>query len=185
MKTIFLTIFVATNSLYSAQITKGFWLIGGDGSLSYSNDVRTSNFDNIESTYNVGVIELSPNIGLFFIDKLAVGISGNYKQTFSKNEKSYYDISISTFLKYYLLPSDNSFNFFTQASYKFYFNNQSTIGWKSYKLKIGGVLFVNNIVGYEFSIEYDRTKFNNIFGNYGKTNMLTFGVGIQIHLEKN
>lgn len=70
MKTIFLTIFVATNSLYSAQITKGFWLIGGDGSLSYSNDVRTSNFDNIESTYNVGVIELSPNIGFFLLISL-------------------------------------------------------------------------------------------------------------------
>ena len=60
-----------------AQIDKGIWLVGGSGKFySYNSTYNSTSYSN-EAKYTQ--IDLSPTIGYFVADKLALGI----KPTFS------------------------------------------------------------------------------------------------------
>ena len=77
MKTIKL---IFTLTLFSfltsnAQITKGNWMVGGNG--SYSNkESYTNNFNS--SKLKTSEIDLKANIGYLFVDNLQAGIILNY-----------------------------------------------------------------------------------------------------------
>ena len=73
MKTLFFFIVFSLSLTLNAQITKGNWLVGGDIGFSYSKSKPESTINS--ESFN---IDLSPNIGYFFWDKLALGTRVNY-----------------------------------------------------------------------------------------------------------
>ena len=97
-----LSLFLFTTIATTAQIKKGQFLLGG-----------SINFESIKNegsnavNYKTNNFFVSPNIGYFIIEKLAGGVrldSRSYKQTSPNNWKQSY-LSISPFLRYYLLPA--------------------------------------------------------------------------------
>jgi hypothetical protein len=89
----------------NAQISKGNWMMGGGASFSHNKN--TSYGSTTEST----VFAVAPNVGYFFIDKLAVGASGRLSFLFAKNDNSTHDpnnftYGIGPFARYYFLETE-------------------------------------------------------------------------------
>jgi len=118
--------------LSTAQLTKGQWMVGGSGDLSYTSNVhKTANSnDNVQQTaYNI-----FPGAGYFFIDRFVAGLQGNFSSSKSTEKKNggsngfYYGGSdetlaqgagIGLFARYYLYKPVSIFNVFAQAAYTY------------------------------------------------------------------
>ena len=93
----------------SAQIYKGQWMAGGN--------VSVTTYNNYFFKYNSLSATVVPNIGYFFVDKLAGGLDFyvNWGETqFSYNFTTY---GFSPFLRYYFLPAENKVNIFANTSF--------------------------------------------------------------------
>jgi hypothetical protein len=188
MKSIQLFIAFAILSFFSsnAQITKGNWMVGGTGSFSYS---KTENINNPNSGTTINyspigtfTIAIEPNIGYFFINKLAAGFKLNYINGFIEGEKlniNGMNLSIGTFIRYYFFKEEKMYNLFFEPSFSRFLSN-SLGNANSLSLKSGFVIFMNNSVGFETSISYAKTSSSKF-----ERNDIFLGVGFQIHLEKD
>lgn len=123
MKKIILLGVFAFSSMLNAQISKGNWLVGS--SVFYGNignSENTTTYSNSPTEYNSEgnsfQIGLSPNIGYFVVNKLAVGASvgldyynskstSSNSTTFSTTESKYNNIgvSIGPFVRYYFVEN--------------------------------------------------------------------------------
>jgi len=115
MKTI--KLFIAATLLLTinsyGQLDKKTWLVGGSGSFnSYKLEgsfISQQTNNQVITGYNYKVIELSPKVGYFFIDKLAIGITPtfSYSKVISRvnNTTAYYanKFSVGPFARYYFL----------------------------------------------------------------------------------
>ena len=181
-KVIILTTIVLVFSLPSlSQITKGNWLVGGVGRIS-------SQIENLNSTDVSSVsIDLSPNIGYFFLDKFAVGVKLNVgfdKVKFTGGVSKATHLGIGPFFRYYFLKTDNRVNILAETAYQ-YLHNTGNNGASDYENVIafsaGPVIYFNSSVGIEFLINYEIINNQKDRVN-AKT--ISLGVGFQIHLEK-
>lgn len=173
--------------LYS-QLTKGNWLVGGDGSFNRQKTFRDNNIFNVNdfrlistdlATYT---FKLNPNIGYFFLNKIVIG--AKFELSISKTENK--DIKIKdsqlnsgVFARYYFLKQDNRVNLFVEPSMSFYtyiFLPKTTF----YNMKIGTVIFFNETAGFEVALSYQ-----NAYNNLGYTSNILLNLGFQIHLSKN
>jgi hypothetical protein len=166
----------------NSQITKGNWMVGGSGNLSsYKAESYSISTDN-KSVLTGKSVYLSPTIGYFVIDKLALGLSPSYGyfETVNTSGNNY---NIGAFARYYLLNQDKSINIFTQASYSQTIGNDFVKG-HYYIIKAGPSFFFNDNVAFECTLDYitDNTKFPS--GNSGRGSSLNLGLGLQIHLKK-
>jgi hypothetical protein len=162
-----LLIIVTTHS-YS-QVTKGYWLMGGNGNAGTFNETNTDG-NKRKGTF----LNLNPNIGYFFVDNLAVGLSG---QIITKTNilPAY---GVGPFVKYYFLKEDKAINVFSELSYySFFYENYKL---STLNIQAGTAFFLNNSVALEVSLNYNNSidKFDN------KESQINLGVGFQIHLEK-
>lgn len=180
MKTI--KILCITTLLFSltsnSQITKGNWMVGGSGTFSYSESKASENL----SSTKAFTINLSPNIGYFITNKFSVGakfslVNSNFKS--DQGNSKYRNTEIGPFVRYYILKPESTGNIFLEPSYTFNVSKNSSKNSTS-SFKIGYCYFLNSSVGLETSISYLVNKFQNSPSN----NILLFGVGLQIHLEK-
>jgi hypothetical protein len=166
----------------NAQITKGNWMMGGAAAFSHNKNTiygKTS-----EGT----VLSIAPNVGYFFIDKLAVGTSGRLTYTIAKNgdnlsDTNYFNYGIGPFVRYYFLEKEKPLNIFSEISYGFEKINQTDTNLENFNAKVGAVYFLNNSVGIEVALNYLSQKFDDGMQN-GTNNNLFLGIGFQIHLEK-
>ena len=168
-----------------AQIKKGQFLAGGNISFESikSEGINAVNYTNTN-------FFISPNIGYFILPKFAGGLrldlrnyKGNpyaYNQTF---------ISLSPFLRYYLLPEKKMFNVLLDLGYlnvnsKNKSQNQPQYVERAtgYTVSVGPSIFLNEHVALEFLLGSRHTKVKNIFEN--KTTTFNTGLGLQIHLGK-
>jgi hypothetical protein len=176
-------IFVSFISAANAQITKGNWLVGGTGyftSASYSGTTAAS--------YKQTIIQISPNIGYFFIDKLSIGLKPGYsynKTNLGTTPTSSSTFSVGPFARYYLLNIKNQVNIFSEVNYQFNktttTDNQS-FSYNQFSVSAGPVIFFNSSVGLELSIGYTRGKYGSDATSMDNT--LRVGVGFQIHLDR-
>lgn len=188
MKTIKLFFFIALiYSTTSAQITKGNWLVGGDG--NYSSVKYESEFNGIKSTSDASSIRLNPNLGYFFADKFSGGLQLNFAFLEPGSDTNSNRYGFGPFVRYYFLKQENRINAFGQINYSFDFG-KNAIDLKSdsngYGIKAGTVLFFNSSVGIELSLNYLNSTSNSNIGDGRKDTSKTFliGLGFQIHLEK-
>ena len=165
----------------SAQLTKGNWLVGGNGYLSsQSQNLRGVNVKGSN-------LRLSPNVGYFIADKFAGGARIN----FEINKLRYPGVvdnstryGIGPFLRYYLLNSEKRVNILTEGYYQYSrisSGNSYSID-NTWRISAGPVIYFNSSVGLEFTLNYEYLKRPET-----DTDINTFflGIGFQIHLESN
>lgn len=185
-----IVVFFIINSV-SSQITKGNWMVGGN--LNYTKSKSTGS---AASNSNVRDFTLLPTAGYFVFDKGVIGIKSelsfvkeSYPQTNGtvvSNSQNF--LGIGPFARYYFLPKDKRINTFSDGSilYKETVSKSSgntTDKFKTlnYSLSCGMVIFLNTSVGVEFSVGYYSSKAID-FDAKGED--FKFGIGFQIHLEK-
>ncbi len=175
--TLLLFLAIAFSMTTNGQITKNNWLVGGDVAFSYSKSKPESTVDS--QAFN---INLSPNVGYFFWDKLALGTRAEY--TLSRYESdsgtSKFDrFLVSPFARYYFLNIDKLVNPFLESSYRFSLIGENNS--QEFSAKGGVAIFLNSSVAFEASLNY----LNSISKNtYVGDHTLLLGFGIQVHLEK-
>lgn len=184
MKKCFLSlIFVGLLLTSKAQITKGNWLWGGN--ISFSNE---KDQNDIGTQLKESRIQVSGNVGHFFIDKLTLGLRPNYYFTRTKtpvNVINQNDFSIGPFVRYYFLSQESMINLFSDVGYshgEYKSTYQKHVSSNTFNFSAGPVIFLNSSVAVEFSIGYSSTKTNDNLHN--KRNIFQSGIGLQFHLEK-
>jgi hypothetical protein len=187
MKTLKLFFFIvfATAITTNAQITKGNWMVGGEASfVSSESEFETNgNKNSSETSY----IRVTPGFGYFFIDKLVGGAELQFIFVDPGKNFSSQNYSFGPYLRYYFLKPAKKVNLFSQVGYDFGVGKNgldTKTNTSGYSLKAGTVLFFNNSVGIEFSLNYKNSvsKHNNETEN--TNNQFFAGIGFQIHLEK-
>lgn len=167
----------------NAQITKGNWMVGGNGDFSITKTERGGT-NTLKSTH----LRVTPNVGYFVLNKFAVGLSGlldyqKQKASYSgspSNSQTYY--SLGPFARYYFLSAENQLNVFSEVSYYHAISNPGKSGTDNFSFLGGAVLFVNSSVGIEFTGRYSKSTQNTADLKY---NTFQFGLGFQIHLERD
>lgn len=181
---IILAIAILTFSTPSnGQITKGYWLVGGDAGFF------STVYQSEEGQHNTGfVIQIAPDIGYFFTDKFIGGLKTNISKQGSKGTgtsvfSTYTDFNIGPFIRYYFLPADNMVNIVTEGAYQYGFikGDHIKILKNMFSLAAGPVIFFNSAVGLEFLAGYSTYKYVGIPGNNGTVQM---SLGFQVYLEK-
>jgi hypothetical protein len=169
---IFLALILFFALASQAQISKGYWMMGGSGSLS---NFKTK-FDGFSQ--DVTNFYISPNIGYFVIDKMNIGASGQL--TFS-NTLSGPTYGLSPYVRYYFLEKEKQINIFSEVSYGFQKQTNTTSNLlQTFNLKAGTVFFLNSSVGLEVALNYLNQKNNQDY----QYRIIYLGVGFQIHLER-
>jgi len=161
------------------NIQKGSWMLGGNATFT------STKFSDIGgSTTN---IELSPNVGYFFINQLAGGI--NLSLTSSKEED--YDAetlwALSPFLRYYFLPPARKVNVFLEGSYGFgaFSVSGESASINQYSFMAGPAIFLTPAVALEFGIGYTSVGgelYDLMIGDGTRSNTFGLNIGFQIHL---
>lgn len=171
---------IAIYNYGSSQITKGNWMIGGNGSFS---SVKTNS--TVAANYKQTSIQISPIIGYFVIDKLAMGLKPGYTYTKTLTGSSNYSLnaySMGPFVRYYFLEAEKRVNILTEASYQYTISkvtdNPSSSN-NGFSFLAGPVIYFNSSVGLEFTIGYSTTRFA---GESTSSNTILLGIGLQVHL---
>lgn len=85
--------FLCLSQAVSAQaVNQGAWMVGGSGGF------RSTNFK--DSDVSVTTIDLSPNLGYFIADDLAIGLALNLSSTSVDGESST-DFGLGPFIRFY------------------------------------------------------------------------------------
>ncbi|TRX16428.1 outer membrane beta-barrel protein [Flavobacterium franklandianum] len=189
MKTIkifFITTILFTLSAHS-QITKGNWMVGGNGSFSnkefYNNSFKNDKLKTSELSINA-------NVGYFIIDKLQAGVRVGYNDSKIKNgisdDGDRYWVKYGAYTRYYFLKPEKLVNIYLDGEYFFGNNAFSSGQYKErqdgYSVSLGPTIFFNSSVAMELGINYSSAKFRVL--NDATQNNLQFTIGFQIFLEK-
>jgi len=187
MRTLFFFLVLATSFSLNAQITKGNWLVGGNGSFSSSTATSEDNSGNKIESKATG-LRLNPNIGYFLADKIAFGLdtSINFSNP-QGNENSSWTLGLGPFIRYYFFDNDKIVNLFSEANYIFssgISEQNNDLKSSAFGLSVGGVLFFNSSVGLELSLNYTDSKTRRDGSADANFNNLQIALGFQIHLKK-
>lgn len=171
-------------SLSYSQITKNNWLVGGSGNFKSTKTVKLS--DGTKPYDDRVIFNISPNVGYFFYDKLAGGISLTY--IYDNIFENYQYFGVGPFIRYYFLNSEKLINLFLQGNFNYYGGGSKTIDGNDngrfhnngYGFKAGSAIFLNSSVALELSLDFISNRINSTF----KEETFMIGVGFQIHLEK-
>jgi len=178
---LFFTLLTIYN-IATSQITKGNWLVGGNGSFSSAKYNSTA-----AASYKQTNVQISSSIGYFAIDKLAIGLKPSYTYAKSDIGTSGYALntySIGPFVRYYFLEAEKRLNILTEASYQHTISkvtdNPST-SYNGFSVLAGPVIYFNPTVGLEFTVGYNTFRYG---GESTSSNTILVGLGLQIHLER-
>lgn len=179
MKTnkLYLLVIILFSIISNAQIIKGNWMMGG--AASFSHNKRTD----YTGTSELTSLDVTPNVGYFFIDKLAVGASAIFRYVIT-DENNNFNYGIGPFVRYYFLEKEKPLNIFSEVSYGFEKVNNGNPKIENFNVKAGVVYFLNSSVGIEAALNYLNQKYSDAMYN-GTNNSIYLGVGFQIHLEKD
>ncbi|MBX9785476.1 MAG: hypothetical protein K2X48_19495 [Chitinophagaceae bacterium] len=167
------------------QITKGFWMFGGNGNLR-SGTFRPTGRE-IKSTQ----IDIQPRVGFFLADKLATGVLLNYN--LSKNNEVGVQSSTSTstygigpFIRYYFMPKEKQVNLLSELNLIYsrqtgVFNTNT--GLIQSDILAGPAIFLNTSVAVELLMGYRYSK--ETISNGTSANQFLFMIGLQVYLEKD
>jgi hypothetical protein len=191
MKKIILSVASLTISIFSfSQLNKNTYLISGSASLSSSKNTYSSGSYYQESDeFN---LKVSPNIGYFIVDKLALGIKQSlswYKAEVTtvgggiSNIKRY---DVGPFVRYYFLKKDKMYNIFTEGAYQYglYWFYKEKGKSNTFSLTAGSVIYFNSSVGLELTAGFSSRNEDIQDGPKTTLKGLLIGIGFQFHLEK-
>ena len=178
------TIILFFTSLSYSQITKNNWLVGGSGNFKTTKTEKLS--DGTKPFDDRTIFSISPNVGYFFYDKLAGGISLSY--IYDNISEDYQYFGVGPFVRYYFLKTDKQLNLFLQGNYYYYQggaktqdgNDTGKFHNNGYGFKAGTAVFFNSSVALELTLDYISNRLNSEL----KEDSIMIGIGFQIHLEK-
>jgi hypothetical protein len=184
MKQKFACLFIFSVLFFSAsysQITKGFWMFGGSGSIESGSTTV------LNTTYKSTSIRLDPRGGYFFADKLAAGLTlaydfqkSNVGSSFSEPSQS---LGIGPFVRYYFLPIEKRVNILAEVNGAYSRVFDADAGALQYGFLGGIALFLNSTVALELLPGYRAYKTcGDIKSN---KNSFVMNIGLQIHLERD
>jgi hypothetical protein len=189
MKTIkifFITTILFTLSAHS-QITKGNWMVGGNGSFS-NKEFYNNSFKN--DSAKTSELSINANMGYFIIDKLQAGVRFGYEdykfKNGSSNDADRYWVKYGAYTRYYFLKPEKLINLFIDGEY--FFRNNAFSGGQykdrqdGYSVSLGPTIFFNSSVAMELGINYSSAKVRILSDS--TENNLQFTIGFQIFLEK-
>ncbi|MDY3548608.1 outer membrane beta-barrel protein [Riemerella anatipestifer] len=178
MKKLFLVGAVALFGAMNAQTEKGSWVVEGKTNLGFNNVSTKVKYDG--KSYDDGKVStfnISPSVGYFVMDNLALGLELNFLSAKSGDETN------STFS---LLPNA-TYYFSTGSQFRPYlgagvgyasttskYNNlSSTVDGLAWGVKGGGVYMLNKTAGINIGLGYNQFSTTN---NDVTTTVGTFGV---------
>jgi hypothetical protein len=163
MKKVFLfAAFTALTSLSFAQTSKSNWMLGGSGSFTSTTP------EGGESTTKMNI---SPKVGYFVIDNLALGAEVSYTKNSSESNAT---TTFGPFARYYFASLGTSAKLFGQGEAAFGSEGGESV--TQFGVHAGVAYFFNNSIALEGSLGYDNMK-------VGEAKSSSFGVnvGFQIH----
>jgi hypothetical protein len=180
---LFTALLLLTTITTNAQITKGNWMVGGSGNFT-SYEGKDSNGEVSNKGFGMSI---RPNLGYFLVDKFVVGSGIGF--SFSKQEgyNKSSSFSVSPFVRFYFLKPENKVNLLAEANYNFSQNFNDGVhdgNYNGYGFKVGPVIYFNNSVGLEITLDYNSTTTNPVSSSSSSGSYLQLGLGFQIHLEK-
>jgi len=195
MKPLFFTIFFYCFFICNAdaQLTKGFWLTGGDASFkSITSSPHTS------TGSKQSITEISPVIGYFFFDKFSAGVKADItfndysygtsvgSPRITSNQSGYF---FGPYVRYYFLNAEKVVNLLAEANYEYGISrirnegvSQKPSEEQDVSFMAGPVFFFTRSVALEFTIGYyysDQIGFKYNFEGF------KMGLGFMIHLERD
>jgi hypothetical protein len=189
-------LFLLSTTISFSQLDKGVWIVGGSGSFSaYNRDYVTPAYTVVYKNVD---ITISPSVGYFIIDKLALGFRPSYllqksedrgsTGTASGGRGNFSSFEIGAFGRWYFLNKNNNYNLVSDISYNYGFQSNfgsNTGHSSSFKFLTGPVIYFNSSIGIELLVGYNRSKIlnNDKTSNLNKGLLTT--IGFQIHLEKD
>jgi hypothetical protein len=206
---VLVTFVISLNSY--CQLSKGTWLIGGIGNFSLNKETtyypeanRPYPKDTIVS--EVITMKVSPTIGYFFIDKLAIGLKPTCTwvkmRLLSTTLVNDFDlISINNiwfeagpFVRYYFLNSGKPYNILTEVNYQYGFHsngmkreasdNYYKSNTSTFSISAGPVIYFNKSISLELLLGWFQQNEGHK-GEYKiKQKGLQTGIGLQIHFKK-
>jgi hypothetical protein len=175
-KTVFTLLMVIAGITSFAQIYKGQFMVGGNGTLTSS---KYNGSD--ESTT---LIQFNPNVGYFFINNFAGGLRLNLSSIKEENDDAFTEFAVSPFLRYYFLPATNKTNIFADVSYGVgSTGSNDKESFNQFSIMAGPAIFLTPNVALEFALGYTSQGGDAI----GDERFNTFGLimaGFQIHLGR-
>src|ERR1041385_966599 len=161
---ILLSLFLTLTNKAMSQISKGQFLVGGNISFE---SAKIDGDGVYVTSYKTTTLFVSPNIGYFIIPKLAGGLRLNvsvYKQNTAVYSQT--NISLSPFLRYYLLAQKQKFKVLVDASYinvksktRIQGNPTAIVETATgYNILAGPSIFLNEHIALEFLLGYKQTQ---------------------------
>jgi outer membrane protein len=196
MKKLLLVGAVALFGLSNAQMTKGDWVISGDTGLGFNNVTTTVKVgDQSVDGPKVNTFSISPSVGYFVIDKLAVGIELGYINATTKYEglkSKTSSFSVMPTANYYFTNSSKLVPFLGAgigyASVKnsgetnfmgMIASSETTTDGLAWKVKGGVTYMATQSLGLNLGVSYDQfSNKETIMNTDVKTNVKTFGVNV-------
>ena len=165
--TIAFTVFVCLTQILSAQtVGKGAWMLGGTAGFSSQ---KYKDADESITHFNI-----SPDLGYFFADDLAIGLDVAYSNTdFGSTSTSLF--SVGPFIRYYLVDP-----IFLEVDANF---GLGDLEFTEYGVAVGYSWFVNNSVAIEPKLFYRIHNVND--NNNIDFDSNTFGLAISIQAFLN
>ena len=167
-----------------------------EGTVSLGGSVRfesvNEDYRPFNNTYKSNGFFISPAIGYFFINKMAAGLRIDFSSYHSKAdsfETRSRSTAVSPFVRYYFLPVAKKVNAFLDVGYlhsktKWTFSNSPFYGKsKGFQILAGPSIFLTGQIALEFTLGIKHIKSDSSL-EPAKSNKLTTGFGLQIHLGK-
>lgn len=196
MKKLLLAGAVALFGLSNAQMTKGDWVISGDTGVGFNNVTTTIKVgDQSVEGPKVNTFSISPSVGYFVIDKLAVGIELGYINATTKYQglksktssfsvmptATYYFTNSSKLVPflgagigYASVKSSGQTNFMGMIA-----SSETTTDGLAWKVKGGVTYMATQSLGINLGVSYDQfSNKETIMNTDVKTNVKTFGVNV-------
>ncbi|WP_042721180.1 outer membrane protein [Flavobacterium sp. B17] len=196
MKKLLLAGAVALFGLSNAQMTKGDWVISGDTGVGFNNVTTTVKVgDQSVDGPKVNTFSISPSVGYFVIDKLAVGIELGYINATTKYQglkSKTSSFSVMPTATYYFTNSSKLVPFLGAgigyASVKnsgetnfmgLIASSETTTDGLAWKVKGGVTYMATQSLGINLGVSYDQfSNKETIMNTDVKTNVKTFGVNV-------
>ena len=196
MKKILLLFPLFLSIAVSAQTSKGSFMIGGSGSMSFNKNDWNGSGNTKQTSLN-----LSPDVGYFFANRVVGGLYLPLEVSRSKTKVSSlpeeyhgngYSVGVVPFIRYYMPVK--SFFIVTEASYGWYYSKNKfetsdpisgvvigeeeiTTKYKGFSFAAGPAFFLNPYTSIEILANYQRTDFDAM-----DQSTFYLSIGFQIYL---
>lgn len=193
MKKVLVAGAIALFGLSNAQMTKGDWVISGNTGIGFNNiDTKTKVEGQSYDGTKISTFSVTPSVGYFVIDKLAVGIDLGFTSITTKEDgdkSTLSNFSVMPTATYYFANSSKLVPFLgagigyasnkTKETYAGGGSDEYTADGLAWKVKGGVTYMATQSLGINLGVSFDQfSNKESYFGTEFKNTVNTFGVNV-------